>query len=152
MKERDRELAKVKEVLKNAENRIAELDNIIKHLYEDNISGKLTDERFVKLSAGYEGEQDNLKPFIETTRKEIKEHEKTRINIKSFIATTKKYTYLKELDATVLRDFISKIFVSEKNKETKTREIRIVYNFVGAFDFNSAIEQSSNPIIAEKAG
>ena len=51
--------------------------NIIKHLYEDNISGKLTDERFVKLSAGYEREQDNLKPFIETTRKEIKEHEIT---------------------------------------------------------------------------
>jgi len=51
----------------------------------------------------------------------------------------------------MLREFISKIFVSEKDKETKTREIRIVYNFVGAFDFDSAIEQSINPSITEKA-
>ena len=73
--------------------------------------------------------------------KELGEHEKSHANVKSFIATTKKYTDLKELDAVVLREFISKIFVSEKSKETKIQEIQIVYNFVGVFDFNAATEQ-----------
>jgi hypothetical protein len=151
-KERDRELAKVKDELRKAENRITELDSIIKHLYEDNISGKLTDDRFVKLSRDYELEQDDLKSSVEDKRKELKEREKNRMNVKSFIDTAKKYTSLQKLDATVLREFISKIYVSERDKETKTREIRIVYNFVGAFDFDSAIEQANNPRIVEKVG
>ena len=138
--------------MKKAESRVTELDDIIKRLYEDNINGKLTDERFVKLSRDYEREQDNLKSVIEVKRKELVEQEKNRINVKSFIATTKKYTDLKELDATVLREFISKIFVSENDKKTKTRELRIVYNFVGAFDFDSAIEQAVNPQRTTKAG
>jgi hypothetical protein len=140
-KERGREHVKVKGELKKAENRVTELDDIIKHLYEDNISGKLTDERFVKLSRDYELEQGKLKTFIEAKHKELVEQEKSHANVKSFIATTKKYTDLKELDAAVLREFISKIFVSEKSKETKIQEIQIVYNFVGVFDFNSATEQ-----------
>jgi hypothetical protein len=151
-KERDRKLAKVKDELRKAESRIAELDNIIKHLYEDNIGGKLTDDRFVKLSRDYELEQDDLKSSVECKRRELKEREKNSVNVKSFIDTAKKYTNLKKLDATVLREFISKIYVSERDKETKTREIRIVYNFVGAFDFDSAVEQTNNPRIAEKAG
>jgi len=54
------------------------------------------------------------------------------------------------LDAAVSRKFISKIFISEKDKETKTQEIRIVYNFVGAFNFDLAIKQSINPPISKK--
>jgi DNA invertase Pin-like site-specific DNA recombinase len=152
MRERDRGLARKKDELAKAEKRIAELDAIIKHLYEDNISGKLTDERFVKLSRDYEREQDELKSFIEASRKELKEQEKKRTNVKDFIAATKKYTDIKELDATVLREFIEKIYVSEMDKQTKTREIRIVYNFVGAFDFEAAIEQSTSLSDTVKAG
>ena len=142
MKEQDREIAKSNDELEKAERRITDLDEIIKHLYEDNISGKLSDERFVKLSGDYEREQDKLKLLIEEKRKALKAHEESRTNVKSFITTAKKYIDLKELYGGVLREFISKIFVSEKNKKTKTQEIRIVYNFVGAFDFDSAMEQA----------
>jgi len=75
-----------------------------------------------------------------------------RTNVKSFIAAAKKYTDLKELDATVLWEFIEKIYISEMDKQTKTREIRTVYNFVGAFDFDAAIKQSNNPPNVVKAG
>ena len=152
MRERDRELAKKKDGLAKAEKRIAELDNIIKRIYEDNINGKLTDERFIKLSRDYEREQDELKAFIEITSKEIKGQEQKRNNVKCFIAATKKYTDLKELDATVLREFIEKIHVWEKDKQTKTQKIQIVYNFVGAFDFGAAIENQKITPNAEKAG
>jgi len=64
---------------------------------------------------------------------------------------TKKYTDLQELDAAVLREFIEKIYISEKNKQTNTQEIRIVYNFIGAFDFGKAMEQSQDGTNTAKA-
>jgi hypothetical protein len=149
---RDRELAKKKSELTKAESRVAELDSIIKHLYEDNIGGKLTDERFVKLSRDYEREQDSLKSVIEGTRRELKEQEKSRTDVKSFIAVAKKYTDIKELDATVLRAFIHKILVSEKDKETNSQKVQIHYNFVGIFDFEAANRQPNNCQDAVKAG
>jgi len=48
------------------------------------------------------------------------------------------------LDATVLREFIDKIYVSAVDRKSKTREIKIVYNFIGAFDFNAAMEHANN--------
>jgi len=59
---------------------------------------------------------------------------------------------LKELDATVLREFIDRINVSAVDKKSKTRDIEIVYNFIGAFDFTTAKEQTKNPANHEKNG
>ncbi len=141
--ERDRELAKGKAELGRAEKRIAELDNIIKRLYEDNISGKLTDERFIKLSGDFEREQDELNTLVGTLRRDITEREKKKTDARNFVAVTKKYTDLQELDSTVLRECIERIYVYEKDKQTKTQEVEIVYNFIGAFDFAYAAEQQS---------
>ena len=142
--ERDRELAKSKDELVKAEKRITELDVIFKRIYEDNISGKLTDERFIKLSGDYEREQDELKSLADAFRRDIKGREKKRTDAKNFVAVTKKYTDLQELDATVLREFIERIYVYDKDKQTKTQEVQIVYNFIGAFDFVQAAEQTKN--------
>ena len=56
----------------------------------------------------------------------------------------KKYTDLQELDAAVLRAFIDRIEVSHVNKKSRTREINIVYNFIGAFDFTREIQNDRN--------
>jgi len=150
MRERDREFTQKKDTLTRSEKRIAELDLIIKHLYEDSVTGKLSDERFIKLSREYELEQDNLKAMSEVLRKDVKQQEQKKTNVKSFIAAAKKYTELTELDATVLREFIDKIHVSKttgrkgRRATDEPREIEIVYNFIGAFDFPKAMEQSKN--------
>ena len=145
LKEQDQELAAKKDKLAKAERRFTELDLIIKRLYEDNVTGKLTDERFIKLSRDYEREQAEQKTVIKAIGRELKERERSRTNVKSFITATKKYTDLKELDATVLREFIDRINVSAVDKTSKTRNIEIVYNFIGAFDFTTAKEQTQNP-------
>ena len=66
------------------------------------------------------------------------------MGMKAFIAAVKKYTDLQELDAAVLRAFIDRIEVSHVDKKSRTREITIVYNFIGAFDFTRAIENARN--------
>lgn len=134
LRERDAEFSRKRETLSRAESRIAELDNLFKHLYEDNVTGKLSDERFIKMSRDYELEQENLKSMAEVLREEIKQQEKQKTNVKAFISVVKKYTDMQELDASILREFIDRIEVSHTDKKSKTREITIVYNFIGAFD------------------
>lgn len=144
LRERDAEFSRKRETLSRAESRIAELDNLFKHLYEDNVTGKLSDERFIKMSRDYELEQENLKSMEEVLREEIKQQEKQKTNVKAFISVVKKYTDMQELDASILREFIDRIEVSHTDKKSKTREITIVYNFIGAFDFERAKEKAQN--------
>ena len=145
LRKHDRELAAKKDALAKVEKRITELDTIIKRLYEDNINAKISDERFIKLSRDYELEQSNLRTEAEAMRQDVEQREQKKGSVKNFIAVTKKYTELKELDATVLREFIDRIEISatEKwSKKSKERKIHIVYNFIGAFDFQSAAAQT----------
>ena len=149
IRERDKELAAKKKALAEAEKRIAELDTIIKKLYEDNATGKLTDERFIKLSRDFELEQDNLKNNAEVMRQDLKQQEQKKGNLNNFIAATKKYTDIRALDATVLREFVDRIEISANEngrgrRPDKNRKIHIVYNFIGAFDFAQAIRQRNN--------
>ena len=148
LRERDKALARKKAVLAQSEKRIAELDVIFKRIYEDNISGKLSDERFIKLSRDYEQEQEQLKAVVETLGREVKQQEQKKTNVRKFISVVKKYTDMTQLDATILREFVEQIRVSdtyttnEQQKRVKIREIEIVYNFIGAFDFEGVREQS----------
>lgn len=64
----------------------------------------------------------------------------------------RKYTKLEKLDTTIVREFIDKILVSAKDNKTKTQEITIVYNFIGAFDFNIVIHQAKNKDKNRKVG
>ena len=158
LRERDKELAQKKDTLAQSQKRIAELDVIIKRLYEDNISGKLSDERFIKLSRDYELEQTNLTNLVEHLRQEVKEQEKQKVNVRQFIAAVRKYTDMQQLDAYILREFVDKIYISEvytpdeNEPRIKVREIEIVYNFIGAFDFEEAREQSQAAQKEKKTG
>ena len=150
LRERDKELAQKKDTLAQSQKRIAELDVIIKRLYEDNISGKLSDERFIKLSRDYELEQTNLTNLVE--------HLRQKVNVRQFIAAVRKYTDMQQLDASILREFVDKIYISEvytpddNEPRIKVREIEIVYNFIGAFDFEEAREQSQAAQKEKKTG
>ena len=82
--------------------------------------------------------------MAEVLRQDLKQQDKQQTDVKAFISVVKKYTDMKELDATILREFIDHIEVSHADRKSKTREITIVYNFIGAFDFSRAIEEAHN--------
>ena len=146
----DRAFAQKKTTLAQSDKRIAELDHIIKCLYEDSITGKLSDERFAKLSLEYEQEQESLKTATDILREELQQQEQKKSNAKNFVAAVRKYTNMEKLDATVLREFIDKIFISKttgkkgRQKADTLRDIEIVYNFISAFDFSKVMEQSKS--------
>ena len=136
IKQKSKELAKKKRVLSDKEKRYTQLDGLFQHIYEDNVSGKLSDERFVKLSQGYEAEQKDLQSEIEALRMELSQEEQQSVNVKSFLSTVKKYTEIPELTSEIVHEFIDRIIVHEADKSSGKRiqEIEIIYNHIGVFD------------------
>ena len=85
--------------------RISELDGIFKRIYEDNISGKLSDERFAKLSADYEREQKQLISDTEILGNELNQEAEQVDNVEYFLSIVRRYTEIKELSARVVNEF-----------------------------------------------
>ena len=137
MREQKRALAEMQRELENSQNRYDELDNIIQHLYEDKIKGQLTEERFTKLSAGYEAEQKGLEGTIRELSEQIAQKTDKTINIDRFMKLVKKNTSFEELTPTLLNTFIEKILVHEIEVDAegkRSQKIEIVYNFIGSVE------------------
>lgn len=140
--EQKKELAKKRRELSRVEKRIAELDVLFQRIYEDNISGKLTDERFAIMSANYEDEQKLLKKAAEQLRIDIEKQDDKTDNISVFIQKAKKFTAIKELTPAIVHEFIDYIMVSSKQViDGKTvYPIDIYYNGVGILNVPTAEE------------
>lgn len=148
MRQRNRELAQKKKRLVEIQKRIGELDTIFQRIYEDNIIGKLSDERFMKMSKGYEDEQHTLQTEANEIQSELQQEEKKSVDVKRFLAIVKKYTDLTELTPEILREFIDKIIVHAPDKSSGRRlqEIEIIYNHIGEFDRSKVILWKGNAV------
>lgn len=137
-----KQISKNKKELEQSKKRIAEIDNLFIHIYEDNISGKITDERFRNLSFNYDNEQKELKTKIEQLSKEINTTEKKTTDLTQFISNVKKYTEITELTPEILNELIEKILVhqAEKVNGKKVQEIDIYYRGVGIISFPVSLE------------
>jgi len=106
-----------KRKLEKQGRRINELDATIQRLYEDHIMGKLSAERFEKLSEGYKKEQAELKASVDELRPMIGTAETQAINIQSFLKVVKKYTEPTVLTPALLHEFVNKIVVHAPDKD-----------------------------------
>ena len=135
--DRRRNAAKKKE-LEAAEKRIAELSAIFKRLYEDSVTGRISDERFTDLSADYEAEQKELKERAARLREELSKAQEATANAEKFMNVVRRHTTIEELTPTLLREFVEKIVVHEsvaldgkRRGKLRRQEIEIYYSFVG---------------------
>ena len=111
------------------------MDDIIQKLYEDNVDGKISDERFMKLSENYEAEQIGLKDRITELQNFIEREQEVAVNTDSFIRLVKKYTDVQELNAEIIREFVYKIYIykAERIGGKKVQHIKILWNCIGEF-------------------
>ena len=86
-----------KKRLAQADKRLTELDRLFIRIYEDNVAGKLSDERFAMMSQSYEDEQMQLKAEIQTLQQDIEVQERQIENLEQFIQRVHKYEDLQEL-------------------------------------------------------
>lgn len=116
--------------------RVNELNILMKKLYEDNISGKLSDKRFEFMLSEFENEQDTLEISMENAKAEIEKYESDTIRADKFIELVKRYTDFSELTTPMLNEFVEKILVHEADYSSgeRVQEVEIYLNFIGKFE------------------
>ncbi|MEQ2456835.1 recombinase family protein [Flavonifractor hominis] len=131
--EAEKDAKKRKREIAQAEKRIAELDRIFKHIYEDDISGAISHERFLKLSADYEAEQKELTEQVKAWRDAVETFEQDQADFASFAAIVRKYVGIRELTPTIVNEFVKKIIVHAPDKSSghRRQKIELVWNFIG---------------------
>ncbi len=113
-----------------------ELDRIFERLYEDNLSGKITDERFSRMSVNYDNEQKDVRERLQSVRNILDSLSGKATSTEKFIAAVKKYTRVKKLEPYMLSELIERIEVysAEKIDGVKTQKIEIFYNCIGSVE------------------
>lgn len=130
---RKAELAQKRKALSGAQKRMEELDKIIQRLYEDSVFGKLSDERFQKLSAQYEAEQKEIKTLASVLEREIEDDAKQAVDVERFLHLAERYSELQELDAATVNELIDRIVIHnpERIDGRKHVTIEVFFTYVG---------------------
>ena len=127
--------------LKTLLARDEELDGLFERIYEDNVSGKLSDDRFAKMSRRYEDEQKELSEKIKKLRSEIEKQSSRSMTTDMFIGLVRKYTRVRKLMPRMLNELIEKIevFNAEKIDGVWEQRLRIHYNCVGTIEIPTVL-------------
>ena len=127
--------------LKALQARDEELDGLFERIYEDNVSGKLSDDRFARMSRRYEEEQKELAEKIKALRAEIDKQSSQSMTTDMFISLVRKYTRARKLTPRMLNELIEKIevFNAEKIDGVWEQRLRIHYNCVGVIEIPELI-------------
>ena len=131
--------------LESNERRIAELKRLFIKIYEDNASGRLTDERYDMLSQTYEAEQKQLEAEAITLQQEIEVQERQNENIEKFIQKAHKYVCIEELDGYTLRELVSAIYVDAPDKSSgkRVQHIHIKYDGLGFIPLDELMKKET---------
>ena len=134
--EKKKQLAAKRRELEKAQKRIAEIDTLIQKIYEDNASGKLSDERHMTLSTSYEAEQQMLKAAVPEMQAYLETETDKTVNLQQFIRKVKKITELKVLTPELIHEFVEKIVVyAPKYLDGKRiQTVDTYYSAVGILD------------------
>ena len=130
---RKAELAEKQKALSGAKKRMEDLDRIIQHIYEDNVLGKLSDSRYLKLSRQYEKEQAEIEQLAAVLEREIETQAGQVSDVNEFLKLVDKYLDIPELDAAILNELVSRIVVHSPVRENGRKQVRIdlYFTYVG---------------------
>ena len=121
-----------KKKVEQAKKRLASLDVIISRLYEDFALGEISKDRYKKMSADYEEEQERLRLEIGVIEEWVEQREEMADGLNAFIALTQKYVDVEDLTQTIVNEYIKKIVVYAPDKSSGKRQqkVKIYFNFV----------------------
>ena len=135
-KETEKFQTKTQAEIKRLSERQEEIGRIIRKLYEDNVNGRITDERFDFFAKSYEEEGIDLKMKIQELQNALASSIQDEEKLSKFLKVVKSYTEIRELTPEILNSFVERIYIGETERynNRKMQEVEIVYKFVGAID------------------
>ena len=142
--DQERSIREDRKRVEQAKKRLADLDVLISRLYEDFVLGDLPKDRYKKMTADYEAEQERLKLEIEVTEEWVENREAMDADVDAFIALTQKYLDVPELTPTIVNEYIRKIevFAPDKSNGKRLQKVKIYWNFVDEMEI---------PVVSEPA-
>ena len=145
--DQERDIREDQKRMELAKKRLATLDVVMSRLYEDYALGEISKEKYKKMTADYEAEQERLKLEIETTEEWVAQRQAMGDDLDTFIALTKKYVDVTELTQTIVNEYIKKIIIHAPDKSGGKRRqtVEIIFNFVDEVE----IPVLAEPMIAE---
>jgi hypothetical protein len=128
--------------LKSLLTRDGELDALFERIYEDNLNGKLTDERYAKMAKRYETEQTTIAERVKILKAELRKADTRMMSSEMFVSTVRRYADAKTLTQRMISELIDRIevFQAEKVDGEHKQRLRIHYNGVGVFDIPDALK------------
>lgn len=142
-KAREQSIHSLKQKIEKSRKRIAELDRLFARIYEDNTLGKLSDERYARMSADYEKEQKELLAAVESDEQTVRDMEQERIDLHQFLNAMRECTDIKELTPTLVNTLIKRIEVHDSVKDengVKHVPVDIHFTAVGIINVPDAEE------------
>ena len=135
-KETEKFQSKTKTEIKRLSDRQEEIGRIIRKLYEDNVSGRITDERFDFLAKSYDDEGNDLEQKILELQYALSASVQDEEKLSKFLKVVKTYTEIQELTPEILNSFVERIYIGETERynNRKMQEVEIIYKFVGAIN------------------
>lgn len=128
-------LQKMKKAVADAEKRIAEIDRMMIHIYEDNVNGKISDDRFYAMRDQYEAEQRKLKATVQTDREELLKAESTRNDFRLLLKTIRDHTDNETLTSELVNLLIERIEVHNPVKIDGHKRVQVDIYFTGVGRF-----------------
>lgn len=141
----DTEIKCLKEKVLSKKSRLKELEKLICRIYEDNVLGKLSNERYYHLDEQYSDEQDKLKDEIKEIESRLDSYKEEKKSVDKFAKLIQKYESFDELTTIMINEFVDKIVVHEREKKwttETTQQIDVYFNFIGKYEpphFNKEI-------------
>jgi hypothetical protein len=128
-----------------------DLDKLFERLYEDNVAGRITDERFSRMGAGYEQEQKELALRIKEAKSELERYNGQAMTADMFIATVRKYTRARKLTPRMLNELIQRIEVhqAEKVDGVHVQHLTIHYNCVGTLEIPQELPLNTPTVLMQ---
>ena len=139
------DLKRMEKAIVNNRKRIKEIDRLIERIYEDNVNGKLSDERFVTMSGNYEAEQHSLKAETEALEAELAKEEQKKTDLRLLLKTVREQTDVKQLTPELVNTLIRRIEIHSPVKVNghKTVAVDIYFTGIGLFTVPEADELRS---------
>ncbi len=129
-----KKLAELETIIKNGKKHIEYIDTIIAHLYEDNVTGKVTDEHYFKLVTRYEAEQAELIQKLEFSEKRLAENKQNKVDLRLLLNTLRECTDIQEFDRTIVNKLIRRIEIHNNDKYDGHCHVKVDIYFTGGND------------------
>ncbi len=147
--EKKTELLAMRQRLSAAQARIFEIDRVISRLYEDNILGKISDERFSKMSAGYEAEQKALEAEVDEIEQKLRDADKAGVDLRMLLKGLREFTEVKELTPGLVNTLIRRIEVHNSDRSSGKITVKVDIYFTAAGMIDLPTEKELEKLISK---